>query len=208
MRARAVASSSAHVVGTWAPTELRASRLHHNPATFTSSGTAYTLPPVHATRNEGLDEVLAILVVEPAGVEVVERKQEPGFGEVGDECLVDQRHVGGTTFGDRSQQGVAKLGIVGYRNVDAVWRCGRLGDGLHQRFLGHGDAQLIACGSCRDPMRADETPLAPGADDDPFIGQLGEGTMDRRSADAVALAQLMLGGKAVAWARTSRRRCP
>jgi hypothetical protein len=145
--------------------------------------------------DERVDHVGEVVVVQPAGIEVVERAEEPGGGELGDPDRVEQGDVRGSAFGHGVDENVMQiLQLDGGDAQRGLRRTGVPHQALPRPF-GHDDPELGATPVALDPVWVDEAAVSPLPEDRALLGELGQRSVHRRPADVEAGTQLVLGGK-------------
>ena len=145
------------------------------------------------TGDQRLEEVAAVLRIDPTRRKLVERPEKPGGGKLADAHGIDHRHVRAPTLGDGANEDLMEILEVDDGDVEADLAVGGGTQHRRPRPLGHDQAQLRERGVGAQPVRIDVRPAPTVAQDHPFLGKLGEGAMHRRAADPVLRAQVVLG---------------
>ena len=90
------------------------------------------------------------------------------------------------------------MSVAGHPDDVQVGAVGGVADQLLPRAVGgNDDADLRVVAAAAEPQRVDEGAAAAVAQDHALGGQLGQRAIDRCAADAVELAQLVLGRQAI-----------
>ena len=139
-----------------------------------------------------------MLVPDPVLVEVFERVEEAGRRELGRPDGVDHGEVRRDALGHRMSEHLMEGFAWNREDADLVVLPRRVADHVRPRaFRRDDDADLRLIGSAAQPVRVHERPAAPVAQDDPFLGELGERAGHGCPADPVPIAQLVLGRQTV-----------
>ena len=148
-----------------------------------------------AGQHQRRQEVVLVLPGDPALVQLLQWRQEPGGGELGHPDRVEDGQVGTEALGDRVGQGLVEL--MQLHRGHAEPRVGRRGpsDQPLPGPLRDDHPQLRAAPVPVHPVRVHERPPPAVADDHPLGGQLRQRPGHRRPADPVPFAQLVLGGE-------------
>ena len=126
--------------------------------------------------------------------------QEPVHGEFRDPDRVEDGKIGRLPVRNRVGQRLVQRREGNRDQVDLDVVGGGVADQLSPRAFRDDDAHLRLVGAAAQPVRVDERPAAPMAQDDPFLGELRERAGHGCSADPILLAELVLGGEPVAGA--------
>ena len=150
--------------------------------------------------DERLEEVGLELLANPPLVQLLEGEEEACACELGDPHGVDDGEIRGLSFRHRVRDDPVEVGSWDRDDVDldVVRSC--LADHGSPRTLRDDDAYLPQARATRDPVRVDERAAPPVPQHHALLGELGESADSRRSADAEALAELVLRRQPVSWA--------
>ncbi len=139
-----------------------------------------------------------MLVAYPHLVHLLEGVDEPGGRELGRPDGVQHCQVRGQALGDRVRERLMERLEGDLDDADLVSVAGGIPD--HPRpwaFCRHDDADLGLVRSATEPVRIDERPSPPVAEDHPLVCELRERAAHRSPAELVPVAELVLGRQPV-----------
>ena len=137
-----------------------------------------------------------MLVPEPILIEVVELAQKAVGGELRDPDGVEYREIRRLPLGDCMRQDLMERPQRHRDQVDLKLVRSGVAEEISPRPLRDDDSNLRLIRPPREPMRIDEGSPPPMTEDDALICELRQRAADRRSADRVLVAQLVLGRQA------------
>ena len=197
-KTRATSSNSLHVVRCVEIVFPQSAPVEPQPGHLGERRDPERLPAVAIGVGERGQEVDIVLPVDPPRVEIVEGVEEPGSSELRCPHVVEHGEVGCLALGDRMGEHAVER-VAGHADDVEIGAIGGVADELLPRAVGgNDDADLGIVATAAEPQRVDERAAATVTEDHPFRRQLGQGAIDGGTADAVQLAQLVLGRQAVA----------